>query len=454
LNLLPLKYFFTAAALIVTTGIAAAANITEIKSYHSTISSGRQGAPLNLTMEANYNNAVTNAPLMVMIHQYSGSTGLFDQVRPNAQAVRDQGFFAITVAMRGRESSDGVRDSGGLEIYDIYDAVEAAKAQYGNLINPDNINISGYSGGGGNTMSALTKFPDYFRTGSAFYGMSDYGYDLINGWYHNGATSGRTPQLDADIGNPSSPTNTLVTSRYMARASDLASRNNPYSEIHLFVDSDEPICPPINDTSYRDKAIAAASFTGEFNKIILHIGQAGTYHDFNGNGTNEVNEQQYWPHSTMNPDQQQAGIAWYIGRVLNGSIPAPVLKASDNLFVAGFVRTKKFSFFVGDGQNGAGSLIYSLTNNVKSFTFHLQSPYAVTGKLTVETSDMSGQTVNLLRNGLLTATFTGGGTYQVTGIGNHETVRLALQAPPSRSLTQKEPHRANASTGLLHINAE
>ena len=420
-----LRSIVTAAALIVTAGVAAAANITEIKTYQSTISTGTQGG-LNLKMEANYNNAVSNAPLMVMLHQYSGSTGLFDQVRPNAQAVRDQGFFVITVAMRGREGSDGVRDSGGLEIYDIYDAVEAAKAQYGNLINPDNINISGYSGGGGNTMSALTKFPDYFRTGSAFYGMSDYGYDLINGWYNNGATSGRTPQLDADVGNPNSPTTALITSRYLARASNFASRNNPYSEIHFFVDSDEPICPPINDTSYRNKAIAAARVAGEFNNITLHTGQAGTYHDFNGNGINESNEQQYWPHSTMSPDQQQAGISWYISRVLNGSIPAPVLNASDNLYVAGFVRTKKFSFFVGDGQNGAGSLIYSLTNNVKSFTFHLLSPYAVTGKLTVDTADMSGQTVNVLRNGVLFATFTGGGTYQVTGIANNETVRLAL----------------------------
>ena len=106
-------------------------------------------------MEANYNDAFSNAPLMVMLHQYSGPSGLFDQVRPNAQQVRDKGFFVITVAMRGREGSGGARDSGGLEIYDIYDAVEAAKAQYGGLINPDNINITGYSGGGGNTMPSF-----------------------------------------------------------------------------------------------------------------------------------------------------------------------------------------------------------------------------------------------------------------------------------------------------------
>ncbi len=418
-----LHSIFIVVAFIVTTGIATAASVTEIKTYQSTISTDAQGAALNLKMEVNYNNAVSNAPVMVTTHQYSDDPGLFDMVRPNAQQLRDQGFFVITVAMRGRMGSGGVRDSGGLEIYDIFDAVEAAKAQYGSFINPNNINITGYSGGGGNTMAALTKFPDYFRTGGAFYGMSDYGYDLTNGWYNNGAASNHKTQLDTDIGNPNTPT-ALITSRYMARASNLASRNNPYSEIHFFVNSDEPTCPPINDTSYRNNAIAAASFTGEFSKITIHTGTAGTYQDFNGNGSNDSNEQQYWPHTTLTTDQQWSGLSWYLSRVLNGSIPAPVLNTSDNLFVAGFVRTKKFSFFVGDGQNGAGSLIYALSAGVKTFTFHLLSTYAVTGKLTVDTADMSGQTVSVVRNGVVTATFTGGGTYQVTGIADNETVRL------------------------------
>lgn len=426
-----LKSISIAAALAVMTGPATAAGITEIKTYQSTISTDAQGA-LDLKMEVNYNDAVSNAPVMVMTHQYSGPTDLFNQVRPVAQQLRDQGFFAITVAMRGREGSDGVRDSGGLEIYDILDAVEAAKAQYGSLINPDNISITGYSGGGGNAMSALTKFPDYFRTGSAFYGMSDYGYDTANGWYNNGA-GGRTWQLDADIGNPNTPT-PLTTSRYMARASNLASRNNPYSEIHFFVNSDESICPPINSTSYRDKAVAAAGFAGEFNKITVHMGNAGTYQDFNGNGTNEANEQQYWPHSTLSTTDQAAGTAWYVNRLLDGSIAAPVLNASDDLFVAGFVRTKKFSFFIGDGQNGAGSLLYNLSAGMKTFTFDLQSTHAVTGKLTVDTADMDGQTVHMLRNGVLSATFTGGGTYQVADVADNETVRLVVAGPTTNEV--------------------
>ena len=33
-------------------------------------------------------------------------------------------FFVVSVTMRGRDGSHGVRDSGELEIYDIYDAVD------------------------------------------------------------------------------------------------------------------------------------------------------------------------------------------------------------------------------------------------------------------------------------------------------------------------------------------
>ena len=44
-----------------------------------------------------------------------------------------------------------------------------------------------------------------------------------------------------------------------AQASNLASHNNPYSEIRLFVDYDDYIYPLINDTSYRDNGVAHAN---------------------------------------------------------------------------------------------------------------------------------------------------------------------------------------------------
>jgi alpha/beta superfamily hydrolase len=108
-------------------GIGSAANVRTTYRYSSTITSDNDG-PLDLLAELNYNDAQSNAPIMVVMHGYSPATGTFTQVRNNAQRLRDDGFFAISVAMRARDGSDGVRDSGGLEVHDIYDAVQAVKA--------------------------------------------------------------------------------------------------------------------------------------------------------------------------------------------------------------------------------------------------------------------------------------------------------------------------------------
>ncbi len=401
-----------------------AANIQSNFTYQSTVTS-ISGVPLSLRAELHYNNSVTNAPIAVVMHGYS-TGGDFANVRANAMRLRDAGFFAISVALRGRESSQGTRDSGGVEVYDIYDAAEAAKVTFAPYLNPSNIHITGYSGGGANVMSALTKFPDYFRLGSSFFGMGDYGFHPVNGWYQFGAGASRTPQLDADIGNPNTG-GPLVVDKYHARASNLASRNNPYSEIHLFVNHDEPICPAVNSISYRTNAVAAQSFPGEFTNIVLHLGTNGVYRDFNSNSVNEASELQYWVHGYPSADQQASGESWYLTRVKNGLVPQPQLNANDNLFVAGWVKTKPFDLWLGDGQNAAGSLTYSLSAVKKQFTLGiLSSVKSVTGRLKVNTSDMAGKPVQVRINGVLTDSFTGGGIYTNSAMGDGQTIQLTV----------------------------
>lgn len=399
----------------------------------------QSGNWINLRAELNYNNSVSNAPIAVVMHGYSTSSDIAS-IRANAQRLRDAGFFAISVTMRGREGSQGVRDSGGMEIYDIYDAVEAVKASYAAFINPTNVHITGYSGGGGNAMSALTKFPDYFCLGSSFYGMSDYGLDLVNGWYNNGANYGgsRTPQLDADIGNPNTG-GPLVLDKYRARASNLASKNNPYSEIHLFVNWEEPICPAVNSISYWSNAVAAESFPGEFTNVTLHLGTNGVYHDFNANGLNEANELQYWLHGNPGASQQASAESWYLARLKAGLIPQPRLNDSDELYVAGWVKTRRFELWLGDGQNAAGTLNYSLSPVKKQFALTiLSSVKTATGKLKVDTSDMSGMSVEVRTNGFLAAAFTGGGIYIYNALGDGQTI--VLTAPPRLCMERAGPN--------------
>lgn len=252
-------------------------------------------------------------------------------------------------------------------------------------------------------MSALTNLPDYFCLGSSFYGMSDYGFDLVSGWYNNGANYGgaRTPQLDTDIGNPNTG-GLLVLDKYRARASKLASKNNPHSEIHLFVNRDEPICPAVNSISYWSNALAAQSYQSEFTNITLHLGTNGVYFDFNTNGLNEASELQYWLHGNPTATQQTSAESWYLTRLKNGLIPQPKLNTSDELYVAGWVKTRPFEFWLGNGQNAAGTLNYSLSPVKKQFSLSiLSSVKSVTGRLKVDTSDMRGSPLEVRTNGVL-----------------------------------------------------
>ncbi|MCC7087127.1 MAG: prolyl oligopeptidase family serine peptidase [Pirellulales bacterium] len=427
-------YPFVPRTFLLAVALAGCPNFTLASSFLATVTypssvSSDAGGMLDLNAELNYESTRMNAPIAVVMHGYSGSAGKAAEVRNNAQRLRDTGFFVVSVSMRGRDGSDGVRDSGGVEVYDIYDAVEYVKAAFPTLVDPTNISITGYSGGGGNTMSALTKFPDYFRAGSSYFGMSDYGYDAVSGWYFDGADSGHKSQMNSDIGNPALG-NPTIEDRYLARASNLASRNNPYSEIHLFVNQNEPTCPPVNDNTYQGNAVAAASFDGEFNKINVHIGGLGQYVDFNHNGINEANELQSWPHGYPSSNQQQAAEAWYLPRLLDGSIPQPVLNLKDDLFVAGFVVTKRFSLWLGDGQNAAGDLNYDLSDNLWTFDLDiLSNSTSIQGTLKVDTAALSGKMLAARLNGIVVGQFVGGSAFQQNNFGNNDQLTLTVVGP-------------------------
>lgn len=411
---------------------------TKFFSYDSSITSVPGGVPISLQAAVVYPTALAasaEAPLAVIMHGYSPTSGNISEYVPRAIAQARLGFVSIVVAMRGRDGSDGSRDSGGLEIYDIYDAVEHIKSApfFSGKVDPTNVHISGYSGGGGNVMSALTKFPDYFNLGASFFGMSDYGFDPQNGWYFNGANVGgnRTPILDADVGNPTLG-DPLVLDKYHARASNLASHNNPYSEIHLFVNDDETISPPVNSLSYRANAVSHATFSGEFDNIQVHLGKSDNslWIDRNGNAIKESVEIQNWPHG-LSSDIQDRGEAWYIDRLLNREIPQPVLNTSDILFVAGYVRTKPFQLFLGDGQNAAGELAYELSP--REMKFHLQIASLdseIKGKLTLYGNRLSTSLAKIELNGVSMGVVDVSQEFHYEGLANGDTLRfLAVPEP-------------------------
>ncbi len=139
--------------------------------------------------------------------------------------------------------SEGKRDSGLKEINDIHDAVLTIVKKYEKIVNEENVNIVGYSGGGGNVLSAVTRFSKFFRNGVSFFGISDYGY-----WYDHCQDRRIQQQLEKDIG--SSPY--LLPKEYELRNSLLHVNKDMDTNIFLFFDEEETLCPKEMNIMFKD----------------------------------------------------------------------------------------------------------------------------------------------------------------------------------------------------------
>ncbi len=117
--------------------------------------------------------------------------------RPQRREVPGDGpYVVVQVDMRGRAFSEGRPDCNGYELIDIYDAVQFVRAEYRDmLLSPELVFLEGGSGGGGNVLAAVAKFPDLFAAATALYGISDYA-----AWYEQDRTGEFRDDMDVWIG--------------------------------------------------------------------------------------------------------------------------------------------------------------------------------------------------------------------------------------------------------------
>lgn len=151
--------------------------------YHSSVTPGLELAVLVRKPEK-------PGYLIATTHGWHMSIPEFD---PSVPPEKD---LWVHVDMRGRAFSTGSPDCNGLELMDVYDAVELVRRRYAAyLIDPDTVYFEGGSGGGGNAYALAVKFPDYFAAVTAQCGISDYAE-----WYRRDGDGEFRDEMDVWIG--------------------------------------------------------------------------------------------------------------------------------------------------------------------------------------------------------------------------------------------------------------
>jgi pimeloyl-ACP methyl ester carboxylesterase len=298
-------------------------------------------------------------PLLVVMHGYSQGadrTTVADVVRRFA---RRYGIIAASLDLRGRGGSAGRRDSSGRETSDIRAACEFLMAHLGYRLDSENLAILGYSGGGGNVFSVLVKCPDLFRSAFSFFGVSDYGY-----WFDHGAEERHRAQLVEDVGG--SPTESPEA--YAARNSLLGVGNNRQTDIHLFWDAEEKVCPPYLNLAYAERARALG-----FDNVILHESRPG--------------EQLRWLHGypaesrgPQAPERSETSrsdlvaVEPFVADCLEDPhVPPVVLDPVGRLTVVGYVITKPFVVLAGSLTDCVLDLTYSIAGEAWRFLVGAQT---------------------------------------------------------------------------------
>ncbi len=295
-----------------------------------------RGGLSSLTGELRYPAGADNLPVVVVMHGYSGSAAT---IVPEMEWLASQGVFAVGVDMRGRGGSPGHKDSGGLEILDIYDAVQYVLEVYGEQVDALNVNLWGYSGGGGNAFSCAVRFPECFNQIASFFGISDYGY-----WYR---TSRYADRIAAQVGG----TPGEVPWAYASRRALSAVGNNPLSKVHLFWDETESTCKPWMNEEYLRIAEEL-----ELANVVGHESKATQPQD------------ERYIHGYRKPGNRRAQETILLPEILSPEHRGELhLPDEGHLEVPGYVITRRFELWVGSGLDGAMSVDYHIESDSAFF---------------------------------------------------------------------------------------
>lgn len=338
----------------------------------------------NLAAKCTYPTGAINLPIVLLMHGYNGDITNFST--DTMQRIAAYGLFVCAVAMRERNESGGSKDTSAREIFDILDALDYVRTTFASAVSQTYASVVGYSGGGGNAFACAAKAPDTFTDIVSHFGISDYGVDATYGWWQQNPTYRTgTNNLEDTIGG----TPVAVPDAYAARDHRRCAGNFSGGKAWIFHDRDDASVP----ISQSQRFVAAMAAAGLSNYATYYSGAPGNVDGYSSSprwhhGYPEANDQ---------PSLMQSEPIWAtaIAAKTNAPWTAPV---SGTLQVAGYVRTKRFRFALGDGTAEAGTLVYDMTTRTFTIT-------TATGSSTY-TLRLYGQTPNAS----IAATINGGGT--------------------------------------------
>ncbi len=314
--------------------------------------------PLNLFTRHALPIGLTNLPVVVLMHGYTD--GMINFSQSALERIASYGMCVLVPDMRV------AKDNSGREIHDIVDAVNHYRTVWNTRLSADKVAIVGYSGGGGNALAAACKFPDFWTTIVSHFGMSDYGYDAVFGWWAQNV--GGRPTIEARMGgNP-----TEVPNAYRARNTLEALPNASGAYFHFFHDaSDESV--QINQSERAATALSNAGLTN----YVEHY--------------TTVSDNPRWTHGYPNAEPLSLTENYWKNDVLTRE--AWTISSSGSLRIIGYVKTKRFAIWL----RTTGTTVYGL-DAVADVTWGLvENHYSIaplSGALDVSITQSDGKTGN------------------------------------------------------------
>ena len=294
-----------------------------------------------LTLYADFAVPAEPRPLLVTMHGWHGQVkrAHSDNVPAGAE---DGDWFKIAVEMRGRGDSEGKPDCNGWELQDVVDAVAFARRTYADkIVDPHLVTLTGGSGGGGNVMALLGKFPDFFCRAKAECGISDYAL-----WYRNDRVGEFRDEMDVWVGT----TPDLDPEAYASR-SGVTTAGNLCTPLIIFHGDKDPRVPVEQSRLY----VEAARRSGK--------GYLVAYYELKGVG---------YPGHYGGATPAQNEFREKTGKEFLRFKPVPVAIPERGIFmIGGFIRTRHFEVEL-ESVNRVAELHYDLKSN--NFTLHAIKP--------------------------------------------------------------------------------